>query len=92
MVQLALLLLAPILGFTVADRRTTFAVLGAAWAVLMVPQTHAVLLVDQLHDRSYGNTIGYFAINYLTLVLAVGLAGWLNARRQRARKTSAVAV
>lgn len=81
MVQIALLVLAPLLALTVADRRVVLGVLVLAWAVLMIPQTHVVLLDEQLHDRSMANTAAYFAINELTLVAAAALATWLHRRR-----------
>ena len=55
MVQLALLVLAPLLGFTVADRRTIVGVLAGAWAALMIPQTHVVLLDEQLATNSFSD-------------------------------------
>ena len=90
MVQLALLVLAPLLGFTVADRRTIVGVLVGAWAALMIPQTHVVLLDEQLATRSMANTASYLIVNYLTLAIGVALALWLNRRRQATRRIEGV--
>lgn len=91
MVQIALLVLAPLLGLLVADRRIVVGVLVAVWAVLMIPQTHTVLLDEQLATRSMANTTAYMVINDLTLVLAVVLALWLHSRRRAAKAVSATA-
>lgn len=89
MVQIAMLVLAPTLGFFVGNRRVVNGVLVGVWAALMAfPQTHAVLLDDQLDKRSYGNTAGYFVVNYITLAAAVGLAAWIAARRARSAAAS----
>jgi len=91
MVQIALLVLAPLLGLLVADRRIVVGVLVAVWAVLMIPQTHVVLLDEQLAIRSMGNTAAYMVVNELTLVIAVALAVWLHTRRQASRAATTTA-
>lgn len=87
---IAMIVLAPTLGYFVADRRRTYAVLVAVWAAILMFQTHLVLLVDQLDDASYSNTAGYFVINYVFLAAGIGIATWLHRRRRRRLTSSPV--
>ncbi|MEZ5407725.1 MAG: hypothetical protein R2761_06855 [Acidimicrobiales bacterium] len=77
----ACIILAPLLGWFVPSRRIVWGVLSAVFALLLAPTTHAVLLDDQIDKASMGNTLSYFAVNYVALVVCLAGADWLWRRR-----------
>ncbi len=82
---IAMVILTPALALLVRDRRVVLGALVAVWALILAPQTHQVLLEEQLTDRSYFNTASYFLVNYVILGVALGAANFIHARRQRGR-------
>lgn len=80
---IAMVVLAPTLGYFVTDRRRTFTALVAVWATILMFQTHLVLLVEQKDIASYSNTAGYFALNYVFLAAGIGVVLLIQRRRGR---------
>lgn len=83
----ACLVLAPILGFVIASRRTVFTVLTVIWAIGIAPTAHLVLRHDN-PSGSMADTLSFFVVNYLGLALSLGLAHLVNRRRHRAPVTA----
>lgn len=80
---IAMVVLAPTLGWLVPNRRHVCAALVAVWVLILPFQTHNVLLAEQV-DEPLANTVGYFAINYTILAAGVSIATLVHRRRQGA--------
>lgn len=87
--MIACIVLAPILGWFVPSRRVVWGVLTSVFALLMAPTAHAVLLVDQIDKVSMGNTLSFFAVNYVALVICLAGADWLWRRRHSGARVAA---
>lgn len=87
--MIACIVLAPILGWFVPSRRVVWGVLTTVFAVLMAPTAHAVLLVDQIDKVSMGNTLSFFAVNYVALIICLAGADWLWRRRHNRSRVAA---
>lgn len=87
---IAMILLAPALGWFVADRRRVHAALVAVWFLILPFQTNEVLLGEQ-SDEPLANTLGYFGMNYVILGLGLVLATFIHRRRHAATGLPAVA-
>lgn len=79
---LAGIILAPILGWFVANRRILFGVLTAVWAIGLAPTAHLVLRHDN-PSGSMADTISFFVVSYLGLAISLGLAHLVSRRRHR---------
>lgn len=87
--MLACIVLAPILGFFVPSRRVVWGVLTTVFALLMAPTAHWVLLENQIDIASLGNTLSFFAVNYVALIICLAGADWLWRRRHSGPKAPA---
>ncbi len=87
--MIACIVLAPVLGWFVPSRRVVWGVLTSVFALLMAPTAHAVLLVDQIDKVSMANTLSFFAVNYVALVICLAGADWLWRRRHNTSKVAA---
>lgn len=83
------IVLAPLLGWFVPSRRVVWAVLSVVFALLMAPTVHVVLLEDQVDKASMGNTLSFFAVNYVALAICLAGADWLWRRRHNRSRTAA---
>ena len=85
---IAMIVLAPTLGWFVPNRRHLYTALAAIWVLVLPFQTHNVLLGEQA-DEPLANTLAYFAMNYTILAAGIGIATLVHGRRHAARLTSA---
>ena len=81
---IAIVILAPTLGWFVPNRRHLYIALAAAWLLILPLQTHNVLLGEQA-DEPLANTIAYFAVNYTIIAAGIGIATLVHRRRHPAR-------
>ncbi len=81
---IAIVILAPTLGWFVPNRRHLYIALAAVWLLIMPFQTHNVLLGEQA-DEPLANTLAYFAVNYTILAAGIGIATLVHRRRHTAR-------
>jgi choline-glycine betaine transporter len=81
---IAIVILAPTLGWFVPNRRHLYIALAAAWLLILPFQTHNVLLGEQA-DEPLANTLAYFAMNYTILAAGIGIATLVHRRRHPAR-------
>lgn len=88
---IACIILAPILGFTARSRRMALAIMVAVFALTLAPTAHMVLLQDQVEQRSWANTMSFFAVNYVVLIVAAAGADWIWRRRHQTARTSVAA-
>ena len=89
---IAVLILAPILGLLVGNRRVVFLALTVVWAVLLAPTAHMVLLEDEVDKRSMTNTVSFFAVSYLGLAVGLGIAYLVHRRRWSVRSKAAASL
>lgn len=85
----AAIVLAPLLGWFVPNRRIVWVALSTVFALLMAPTAHFVLLEDQVDKASMGNTLSFFAVNYVGLIVCLAGADWLWRRRHNRNRASA---
>ncbi len=85
---IAMIVLAPTLGWFVPNRRHLYAALAAVWVLILPFQTHNVLLGEQA-DEPLANTLAYFAMNYTILAAGLGIATLIHRRRHSAVGSSA---
>ncbi|MGE0880948.1 MAG: hypothetical protein AB7L13_08100 [Acidimicrobiia bacterium] len=87
---LAVLVLAPILAWFVSSRKAVYGVVAGVFFLTLPPIVHGVLLDDQLDERSLGNTISFFFVNYVGLAIALGIAALVMRRRHPSPSTTGV--
>ena len=78
---IAMVILAPTLGWFVPNRRHLYTALAAIWFLILPFQSHNVLLGEQA-DEPLANTLAYFAINYAILAAGLGIATLIHRRRR----------
>ena len=80
---IAIVILAPTLGWFVPNRRHLYIALAAVWLLILPFQTHNILLGEQA-DEPLANTVAYFAMNYTILAAGIGIATPVHRRRHPA--------
>jgi hypothetical protein len=82
---IAVVILAPVLAWTVHSRRFVLIALAAVWAATLAPTAHYVLREDA-PNGSLLDTLSFFALSYLGLAVAAGIAWLVHGQRARQRK------
>ncbi len=79
----AMVILAPMFGWFVANRHHVYLALSAIWFLILPFQTHVVLMGEQAGDP-LTNTLLYFFLNYVILAGGIGIAAMVHRRRHKA--------